>query len=160
MVSSGTSYLRLRIAATAAQVASATGLTTTGEVEDHVLAIAPQPILRLAKALPQGRVHSGDQFGLSIAGPGGPSAATTTGAGTTATGTATIDPATVGTAYTLTETAAGATELSDYSTTWSCTNGNAGGQTPSGTGTTFQVTPAVGDDLTCRFTNDAILPGP
>ena len=54
------------------------------------------PILRLQKALPSGRFNAGDQFTLNIVGTGGPASVTTTGAGTTATGTATLNPGAVG----------------------------------------------------------------
>lgn len=109
--------------------------------------------LRLQKQLPGGRAQAGDQFTLAIAGPGAPAAVTTTGSGSTATGTVTHASATAGSAYTLSETAAGSTVLSNYTTTYSCTNARAGGQTPSGSGTSFSVTPVAGDDLTCSFTN-------
>lgn len=110
------------------------------------------PILRLRKALPLGRFAAGDQFMLAIAGSGGPVVATTTGSGTTATETATLDPATAGSAYTLSETAASGS-LSNYAAAWSCTNALSGGQAPGGSGTSFSLTPAFGDDLTCTFAN-------
>lgn len=111
------------------------------------------PILRLQKALPSGRFNAGDQFTLSIAGTGGPASATTTGAGTTATGTATLNPGAVGASYTFSEAGASGANLANYATTYACTNALAGGQTPSGSGTTFNVTAVAGDDLTCTFTN-------
>ncbi|WP_213602061.1 prealbumin-like fold domain-containing protein [Pseudoxanthomonas japonensis] len=110
-------------------------------------------ILRLQKALPDGRAATNDQFTLSMTGTGAPAAVTTTGAGSTATGLLTHDTATPGSAYTLSEAAAGGADLSYYTTTYRCTNARAGGQTPAGDGTTFAVTPAVGDDLTCTLTN-------
>jgi uncharacterized repeat protein (TIGR01451 family) len=115
-------------------------------------------ILRLQKALPGGRVLSGDQFTLSMTGTGAPAAVTTTGTGSTATGTLTHLNATPGTAYTLREAAAGTTALANYTTTYRCTNMRTGGQTPSGSGTTFSVTPVAGDDLTCTFENAWSLP--
>lgn len=111
------------------------------------------PILRLQKALPSGRFNAGDQFTLSIAGTGGPASVTTTGAGNTATGTATLNPGAVGAAYTFSEAGASGANLANYVTTYACTNALAGGQTPSGSGTTFNVTAVAGDDLTCTFTN-------
>jgi uncharacterized repeat protein (TIGR01451 family) len=111
------------------------------------------PILRLQKALPNGRFNAGDQFTLSIAGTGGPASVTTTGAGNTATGVATLNPGAVGASYTFSEAGASGANLANYATTYACTNALGGGQTPSGTGTTFNVTAAVGDDLTCTFTN-------
>jgi uncharacterized repeat protein (TIGR01451 family) len=111
------------------------------------------PILRLQKALPNGRFSAGDQFTLSIAGTGGPASVTTTGAGNTATGVATLNPGAVGASYTFSEAGASGANLANYATTYACTNALGGGQTPSGSGTTFNVTAVVGDDLTCTFTN-------
>ncbi|MFD0724484.1 beta strand repeat-containing protein [Lysobacter brunescens] len=111
------------------------------------------PILRLQKALPSGRFNAGDQFTLSIAGTGGPASVTTTGAGNTATGVATLNPGAVGASYTFSEAGASGANLANYATTYACTNALSGGQTPSGSGTTFNVTAVAGDDLTCTFTN-------
>lgn len=111
------------------------------------------PILRLQKALPSGRFNAGDQFTLSIAGTGGPASVTTTGAGNTATGVATLNPGAVGASYTFSEAGASGANLANYATTYACTNALGGGQTPSGSGTTFNVTAVAGDDLTCTFTN-------
>jgi uncharacterized repeat protein (TIGR01451 family) len=111
------------------------------------------PILRLQKALPNGRFVATDQFTLGIAGTGGPANATTVGGGTVANGTATLNPGAIGAVYTLSEAGAAGALLTNYATTWACTNALTGGQTPSGSGTSFTVTAAVGDDLTCTFTN-------
>jgi uncharacterized repeat protein (TIGR01451 family) len=108
------------------------------------------PILRLSKSLPDGRVQASDQFTLNIAGAGGPATATTTGSTNTPTQNATLSNTTAGSAYTLSETSA---NLAAYVSTYACTNARAGGQTPSGSGTSFSVTPAAGDDLSCVFTN-------
>lgn len=110
-------------------------------------------LIRLQKALPDGRAQSGDQFVLAMSGAGAPVSVTTTGTGTTATGTLTHASATAGAVYTLSESGAGTTVLAQYTTTYACTNARAGGQTPSGSGTSFSVTPAAGDDLTCTFSN-------
>ncbi len=111
------------------------------------------PILRLQKALPNGRFVATDQFALDIAGTGGPATVTTTGAGNTATGVATLSPGAIGAVYTLSETGAAGAVLTNYATTYACTNALAGGQTPSGSGITFNITAVVGDDLTCTLTN-------
>ncbi len=111
------------------------------------------PILRLQKALPNGRFVAADQFALTIAGSGGPAAVTTTGAGNTATGVATLNPGAIGAVYTLSETGAAGAVLTNYATTYACSNALAGGQTPSGSGITFNITAVVGDDLTCTLTN-------
>lgn len=112
-----------------------------------------RPILRLRKSLPLGRFLGGDQFALNIAGPGGPVAVTTTGTGTAASGEAALNPGNVGGAYTLSETAAAGADLARYASAYTCANALAGGQTPSGSGTSFSLTAAVGDDLTCTFAN-------
>jgi GEVED domain/Domain of unknown function DUF11 len=112
-----------------------------------------QPVLRLQKLLPNGRYVAADQFTLSIAGIGGPATVTTTGSGATATGTAALNPATAGASYTFTETGASGANLANYVVGYACTNTFAGGQTPSGLGTSFSLVPAIGDDLTCSFVN-------
>jgi uncharacterized repeat protein (TIGR01451 family) len=111
------------------------------------------PILRLQKALPSGRFVATDQFALTIAGTGGPATVTTTGGGNVANGTATLNPGAIGAIYTLSEAGAAGANLANYQTTYTCTNALSGGQTPSGSGSTFTVTAATGDDLTCTFTN-------
>ncbi len=112
------------------------------------------PVLRLQKTLPSGRFNNPtDQFTLTITGSGGPATVTTTGSGTTATGIATLDPGAIGTVYTFGETPAGTTVFATYQTTYACTNALVGGQTPSGSGTSFSLTAVTGDNLTCTFTN-------
>lgn len=138
---SGTTYT-----ITGAEIAASTGFTCTF-TNDRL------PILRLQKALPSGRFVAGDQFTLTVTGTGGPATVTTAGAGTTATGVATLNPGAIGATYTLAETAAAGANLGNYITTYSCTNALAGGQAPSGSGTSFSLTAVTGDDLTCTFTN-------
>jgi len=126
--------------------------TPTSTVTGFNFGLRKLPILRLQKALPLGRFLAADQFLLTIAGSGSASA-TTTGSGTVATGIASLDPGVIGAVYTLSESAAAGASLANYVTTYACTNALAGGQTPSGSGTSFNVTAAVGDDLTCTLTN-------
>jgi len=111
------------------------------------------PILRLQKQLPGGRFVAGDQFTLGIAGPAGTSV-TTTGAGNTANGTATVSTASVGASYTINETGASGADLANYASSYACTNAYASG-TPgvAGNGTSFSLVPQAGDDLSCIFTN-------
>jgi trimeric autotransporter adhesin len=111
------------------------------------------PILRLQKSLPNGRFVAADQFALTIAGTGGPANVTTTGTGTAATGVATINPGAIGAAYTFSEAGAAGANLANYATTYNCTNTLTGGQTPSGSGTSFNLTAVAGDNLTCTFVN-------
>ncbi|MFZ2752756.1 MAG: GEVED domain-containing protein [Lysobacteraceae bacterium] len=111
------------------------------------------PILRLQKALPTGRFVATDQFALTIAGTGGPATVTTTGVGATANGIVTLSPGALGAVYTLSEAGAAGALLTNYTTTYACTNALAGGQTPGGSGTSFSITAVAGDDLTCTLTN-------
>lgn len=107
--------------------------------------------LRLNKSI-SARGVATDQFTIAI-NNGGPSATTTGNATTATTGVFAAQP---GTAYTLSETGAGtpAANLGNYAVTYSCLNSSSGGtQVPAGTTTSFQVTPAAGDDLVCTFTN-------
>jgi uncharacterized repeat protein (TIGR01451 family) len=114
------------------------------------------PILRVRKALPLGRAQPGDQFSLMILrGNILYGNATTTGSSNTPAEEASY-VATPGYTYTLGEFVADDEELAFYSSTYDCTNSRPGGQTPNGSGTSFTVTPVVGDDLTCTFTNRLI----
>lgn len=102
-----------------------------------------------------------DQFGLSVTGGGIVSGNTATTAGT-ATG---LQPQIAGAAltvpqrvYTATQTAAGTTDLADYSTTYSCIDINSGNSIATGAGDTTTFTfPAAntadGTDVMCTFTN-------
>ncbi|WP_152566273.1 CshA/CshB family fibrillar adhesin-related protein [Lysobacter antibioticus] len=112
-----------------------------------------QPVLRLQKALPLGRFVGSDQFALTISGAGGPVSVTTTGTTNTPAEIAVLDPATLASVYTLSEAGAAGANLANYVTTYACTNASAGGQTPSGSGSSFSVTPVAGDDLTCTLSN-------
>ncbi|KQP12565.1 DUF11 domain-containing protein [Pseudorhodoferax sp. Leaf267] len=136
------------------------GTLTVGATASDIVCTftnARVPVIRLQKTLPNGRVAAGDQFTLAMTGTGAPAAMTTTGSGTTATGVLTHSTATAGSAYTLSEAGAGGALLANYVTTYSCTNALSGGQTPSGTGTSFSITPVAGDDLTCTFSNARLV---
>ncbi|WP_170185832.1 prealbumin-like fold domain-containing protein [Pseudoxanthomonas dokdonensis] len=112
------------------------------------------PVLRLEKQLPSGRFAESDQFLLSIQGSTGSDSTTTTGAGSVASGLATLGPATAGETYTFSESAAGATDAGNYTSTYACTNAEPTGTADfSGSGVTFTVTPQANDDLTCIFIN-------
>ena len=139
---------------------NAAALTLSGSNITCTFTNARSSILRLRKELPNGRSVAGNQFTLRIAnGATILQTATTTGTTNTPAQVATLNPALAGTTYTLSEIGAGspATVLSNYTSTYSCTNALAGGQTPSGGGTSFTVTPVAGDDLTCTLRN-AIAP--
>ncbi|WP_162239087.1 beta strand repeat-containing protein [Agreia sp. Leaf335] len=104
------------------------------------------------------RFKAADQFGLSITGLRTPATATTSGTATgiqpQKAGTAVVTP---GSTYTVAESAASGTNLSDYSTTWQCINGD-GTEISSGTGVSFSYSPppvvdGKGQAVTCTFTN-------
>ena len=117
-------------------------------------------VIQLSKALPRGRFIATDQFGLSIKQNDAALAATvTTGSGATiANGNISVPVTQLGQDFVLEETAAGTplADLSRYQVSWSCSNSSivAGAQTPSGTGTSLNVTPAAGDILVCTVSND------
>ena len=116
--------------------------------------------------LPDGRYASGDQFKVTLGGSG--LSATNTGT-TTGTDTGLQDqpseeagPAVVlpGKTYTVTQTAAGTTSLTNYVTTWTCVDGS-GTVLSSGSGNTATVTmPAApsGAEVRCVFTNIPVQP--
>ena len=113
--------------------------------------------LTLSKALTGNRVASGDQFTVEImAGTSTVSSATTTGSGNTVSNGSTGEtPVTAGTAYTLTEVAAGTTSLAQYSSALACTNATTGSTTTLPTTVGGTVTPAAGDRISCTITNAA-----
>jgi len=105
----------------------------------------------------QGRVNDTDQFTLNLA-----QGSTTLGTATT-TGTATGVqservgplPAVRGTTVTFSETGAGGTSLSGYTSSYQCTvDGQPMSPAVSGTGTSGSVTiPATGQEILCRIVN-------
>jgi hypothetical protein len=116
--------------------------------------------LSLEKNLPNGRVHSTDQFTLTVSATGivGGNTATTTG---TATGLQPVLAGPIlglpGTQYSIAETAAGGS-LSDYTTSWNCVNTLANNAVAaSGTGASgtfaFPAVVAAGENVVCTFTN-------
>lgn len=112
--------------------------------------------VRLQKSLPNGRFLADDQFVLSISSPASvPMSLTTTGSGSTADGVL-VATDVANTTLLLSESGSGTTALVNYTTTYSCTNARAGGQTPNGSGASFTLTPVAGDDLTCTFANTAL----
>lgn len=87
---------------------------------------------------------SPDRFNLLV---GATTVATAVGNG--GNGIATV-PA--GTTVTVSETAAGSTSLTDYDSTYSCSGGITG------SGTSVNITPAVGASVFCTFTNSLKMP--
>ncbi len=114
--------------------------------------------LTITKAV-VGRVKSTDSFDLAATSPEGtPIGTASTGpANTASTGALTVLPRTNGAAYTLSEAATpgSGTLMTDYAQSWSCTNAATDSTTalPSGSGSSVQVAPAPGDDITCTVTN-------
>jgi uncharacterized repeat protein (TIGR01451 family) len=111
-----------------------------------------------------GRINAGDQFQVEATGGStliddsgtpitAPVTVTTAGAATTA---QTIFWSQPDQALTFTDSATGGS-LTDYTTTYVCTNDLAGSPTtmPSGSATSFNLTPGPGDDITCTYTNAA-----
>jgi uncharacterized repeat protein (TIGR01451 family) len=114
------------------------------------------PHLRVEKVLGAGgRLFNTDQFTVNIQqGATTTATATTTGTGTTVTtGTTALTQVTAGTAYSVSETAAGTTTLSQYTQAIGCTNGAASSSTTLPTVLGGTVTPQLGDVITCTITN-------
>ncbi|MCU1542490.1 MAG: hypothetical protein JWM50_355 [Microbacteriaceae bacterium] len=111
------------------------------------------------------RWQSGDQFALAVTGGGITSGNTASTSGSTSG----LQPQMAGAAltvptkrYTATQTAAGTTDLDNYSTTYACTNVNNSDTVASGSGNTASftfpaATSADGTDVVCTFSNAAII---
>ncbi len=105
------------------------------------------------------RVADGDSFDVSVTSPEGTTAgdASTGTADAATTGEVTVLPRTNGAVYTLAETATpgSGTDLGAYTQSWSCSNAAASSDTslPSGSGTSKELSPQAGDDITCTLTN-------
>lgn len=115
----------------------------------------PYPHLTLTKALAaSGRQFSGDQFTLTIAqGATVVGTTTTTGSGATVSNGSTPQvQLSAGTAYSLSEAAAGTTTLGQYTATMNCTNA-AASSTPLPTSPGGSVTLQMGDVIACVITN-------
>lgn len=137
--------LRLRIAAASAELSSAVGMTTTGEVEDHPVTINV-PNLGVQKNI-QARAAATDQFSLSLRNTGGVLGAATTSGAETGVQASQIQPVTVlpGTTYTFTESMApgSPSPTSNYTSTSQCTLSYLNGTSqslPAQNGTTGTIT--------------------
>jgi uncharacterized repeat protein (TIGR01451 family) len=114
------------------------------------------PHLRLQKALgATGRLFNTDQFVMNInQGATNIATTTTTGTGTTVTNGATaMTQVTAGTAYSMNELASGTTTLAQYTAAMACTNAWASSTTVLPTAIPGNVTPQLGDVITCTITN-------
>lgn len=161
-VQTGRSYMRLRIASNAAQIATPTGSASDGEVEDHVLTLADARIALVKQV--GARANAADQFTVSLLqGATVLGSAATSGAGTSASTGAVLLAASTG--YTLRDAlSAGSTPFANYQKSIACV-ANAGSTGavpapggPTGTGPVdWTLTPNPGNDLTCTITNRALL---
>ena len=145
----------------ATRVITAT-FTSTAFGADCTITNSKKPRVTIAKTI-VARAVASDQFTVSANGGGiltddagtgtltSPVSTTTSGVSLTTSTTFRSSPATL---ITIAETAASGL-LTDYVTTFVCTNATAGSATvmPSGAATTFGLTPAAGDDITCTFSN-------
>jgi uncharacterized repeat protein (TIGR01451 family) len=114
------------------------------------------PHLRLQKALGAGgRLFNTDQFVMNInQGASNIATTTTTGTGTTVTNGATaLTQVNAGTAYTMNELASGTTALAQYTAAMACANAWAASATVLPTTIPGNVTPILGDVITCTITN-------
>lgn len=114
----------------------------------------PRPRISLQKTIAPaggGRVAAGDQFTLAMTGA---APVTTTGSGSSVDSSPVSLVATAGVPLTLSETAAGTTDLANYASAYSCSNSGSGGTTVApGSGTSFSLNPANNDVIACTFTN-------
>ncbi|MBZ5738024.1 DUF7507 domain-containing protein [Nocardioides mangrovi] len=142
--------------------------TKTVSLNLHDMASCSSPSTAAARVdLPQGRHDAADQFKVTITGSGVTTGNTGTTAGTD-TGLQNTDaevagPVVVlpGTTYTITQTAAGGTDLNDYFTpTWKCVEQAGGTTVASGSGSTgtFTMPSTSGATVICTFTDLPILP--
>jgi uncharacterized repeat protein (TIGR01451 family) len=137
------------------------GPTTELGIDTDLGTCSYNPTLVLQKNVVN-RLLPSDQFNLAVTGSGITDGNTATTSGS-ATGiqSAQVGPliGVSGNTYTMTETGAGSTSLSDYSSTYSCKNSVTGSIVTSGTGTTFNYmfpAPVQGQSApndTCVFTN-------
>ena len=117
---------------------------------------AAYPHIRVSKALGAGgRRFNTDQFTVRINdGTTLVASATTTGTGTTVTGGNTgLIQVTPGTAYSLDEIMSGPGSLSQYSSALACTNATNGVTTSFPTTVPGNITPVLGDVISCTITN-------
>lgn len=117
---------------------------------------AAYPHIRISKALGTGgRRFNTDQFTVRLnQGTTVLSSATTTGTGTTVTGGNTgLVQVTPGTTYTLDEIMAGPGSLTQYTSALACTNATNGVTTTFPTTVPGNITPVLGDIISCVITN-------
>jgi len=168
MMTSGTlSQYSASISCTNATVGSSTVLPTgtassfdiTPQFNDDItctLTNITHPVIAFNKALTSARLANTDQFLMRVQGGVTNVTTTTTGTGSTvANGTIAATQVVAGTNYTLSETTSGTTNLVNYNSRITCTNSYGASSTvlPTGAGTSFVVTPQLGDNVSCTLTN-------
>ncbi|MEH6413928.1 CshA/CshB family fibrillar adhesin-related protein [Pseudomonas sp. CGJS7] len=161
-VQPGLSYMRVRIASNAAQIATPTGTANDGEVEDHVLTLANARVTVTKQV--DARANAADQFTVSLLqGTTSLGSASTSGTATSATtGAIALNS---GVAYTLRDAlSAGTTPFARYQKSLACiANPGSGGAVPApgaatGSGPVdWSLTLNPGNDLTCTIRNRASL---
>ncbi len=136
------------------------GALQFGDAVQCMFTNAAFPHIRLLKALGSNRRFSTDQFTVRINdGATVVASATTTGATNVVTGGDTgLIQLNAGTAYTLDEIMSGPGSLTQYTRTLSCVNGTNGVTTVFPATVPGNITPVLGDVLTCTITNTR-LPG-
>jgi len=112
--------------------------------------------LQVGKTI-SGRVTSTDQFTVEYTHHGTIMASATTSGTSTSAATA-FNLGDPGDLYTMTDVAASGS-LANYVSTYSCSNGTSGSGTvlPSGTGTSFGITTALDDQISCTFVNSGLM---
>ncbi|WP_152364600.1 prealbumin-like fold domain-containing protein [Microlunatus speluncae] len=145
-------------------VAGSEELTPASASIADMASCASPNVITLVKDLPEGRHQPGDQFRLAITGGGlaGGNRGTTSGSRPGVqdrTAGAVAGPALglSGTSYTITESAAGSTDLADYRSAWECVDRASGDVVAAGSGTSgrfeLPASTARGAEIRCTFTN-------
>ncbi|MGP5520216.1 prealbumin-like fold domain-containing protein [Psychrobacter namhaensis] len=134
---------------------------------DFYFCLAP-PKLVVKKQLNGTRIHDTDakrdQFNIKVSGGtlnpdanNSPASFTTTGSGQTISNTSNLISLTPATTYTITESVLNGTnlgEITNYDTSYTCTNATAGSTMPSGATSSFTLSNLnYGDEVTCTITN-------
>lgn len=151
------------------QNATSVGVSFVADTGSTLFALG-LPKVTLIKNNLAGRINSADQTQIQIAYTTPTVAlatATTSGAGVSATAATATSSVLPGNVITLSEsmTAGSVTPQSGYTGSISCSNSGPGASTfggvntvlPSGAGTSFTVTPQVGDNITCTISNTPAL---
>ncbi len=137
------------------------GSLSFGDIISCIYTNAPYPHLKLSKALAaSGRIFPTDQFNVRIKqGASIVASTTTTGSGNTvANGSTGFVQLAAATAYQIDELAAGSTNLARYTKGLACTNAYIGSSTVLPTSLNSNVTPNIGDVVTCTITNSRDSP--